>query len=436
MINLHKGQSQVFRDLFIDSTHRYSVVCCSRGWGKSYMGAVCAVKAIFELMALPCNVPNKKVFIIAPTHDQVIDIYYNLLLFDLGMEHYVVKAIKELGKFLFPKNVELKLISFESIERLRGKGAYFIVWDEVCSCKSRDLKHHWQSTIQPAITTRWSKERALLYNANPGKALIISTPSGYNYFYDMYNYADNDSSWRSYQFDYTQSPLLSIPEIDLVRANSDPRSFATEYLAIFEESGNNVFYCFNRKIHLLRNIEPISKNEVVHVCIDFNVGLQCTSVMVIRAGICYIIDELKGHPDTENLAIAIKARYKDHKICAYPDPSGRSRKTSATGRTDFSILESYGIHCFAHKAAPSIVDSVAAVNRKLMNASGQISLYVSSKCTGVAHSLERTKWVDSADSAVIDKSEGIEHYSDGIRYGIEYLFPIQGRTVTKRGEGF
>jgi hypothetical protein len=147
------------------------------------------------------------------------------------------------------------------------------------------------------------------------------------------------------------------------------------------------------------------------------------------------IDEFQGHPDTESLAIAIKEKYKGHKIYAYPDPSGRARKTSApVGRTDFSILETYGIICRAHKAAPPIIDSVAAVNRKLLTASGKIDLYVHPRCSGTILSLERTKWTDrNLDIATIDKSENIEHFSDGIRYATEYLYPIQtgGKRVSR-----
>jgi hypothetical protein len=65
-------------------------------------------------------------------------------------------------------------------------------------------------------------------------------------------------------------------------------------------------------------------------------------------------------------------------------------------------------------------------------------MYVHPRCTGVITSLERTKWVDkNPDTATIDKSEGVEHYSDGIRYAMEYLFPVNaGGKRTVRGFNF
>jgi hypothetical protein len=446
-INLHEGQSEVFEDLFVYQNCRFAVVCCSRGWGKSFMAATAGVTAIFELLELPENIPNKTVYIIAPTYDQVTDIYYPMINYDLGMEAYAIKSSRDLGRFLFPKNVELRLLSYEAVERMRGKGAYFVVWDEVSSCrKGITPKEAWQGVIQPTIITRWSNKRAIAYGARaPGRALIISTPKGYNYFHELHTYEALDKDWKSYHFNYQTSPFLDTSEIERIKHNLDPIEFASEYLASFAESGNNVFYCFDRKKHVRDDLpyfnppEDGEKGEDVHVSIDFNVGLQCSSAFAIRGKQIHILDEFKGHSDTETLAKVLSEKYKGHRIYAYPDPSGRARKTSApVGRTDFSILESFKIKCLAHLKAPPIIDSVAAVNKKLLTAAGDVDIYIHPRCSGVITSLERTKWVDSnPDTAVIDKSEGIEHYSDGIRYGVEYLFPIRtGSKATSRGFNF
>jgi hypothetical protein len=153
----------------------------------------------------------------------------------------------------------------------------------------------------------------------------------------------------------------------------------------------------------------------------------------------HYLDEFKGHPDTETLAQFLVKKYEGHKIYAYPDPSGRARKTSApVGKTDFSILAAAGIQCLAREKAPPIVDSVQAVNRKLLTAKGDITMLFSPNVPGMITSMERTKWVDNnPDVAMIDKSEGIEHFSDGVRYGAEFLFPVEAGTKrVSRGFGF
>jgi hypothetical protein len=441
MIKLHPGQSAVYRSIFLDKQQRNTTVVTSRGWGKSFFGGVAASTAVSELTQMPSDIPNKDVYIIAPTYEQVTDIYYPLLCYQLGMDQYAIKNSKDSGRFEFPNRTQLHLVSYEAIERMRGKGAYFVINDEPSSwTKGIGFKEAWEGIIQPCIATRWSKKRARELGApNAGRSLTIGTPKGYNYLYDMFNFPENDSDWRSFHFDYTTSPLLDPEEIERIKHNIDPLKFAREYKASFEESGASVFYCFDRKVHVRSDVPDFLEDEDVHIGIDFNVGLQCSSVFALRGGQMHWIDEFKGHPDTENLARAIVNRYPNKRIYAYPDPTGRSRKTSAAvGKTDFTILESKGIITRARQKSPAIVDSVAAVNRKLRTAADDISMFIHPRCQGIINSLERTVWSEnSSDNATIDKSLGEEHFSDSVRYPTEFLFPVTaGTKLTARSHWF
>jgi len=426
-ISLHSGQSKIYKKIFVKSEGRFYTVIASRGWGKSYFASITAMTAVYELLALPAHIPNKNVYIIAPTYDQVVDIYYPILTYDLKVP--AIKSSRELGRFLFSGNVELRLISYEAVERLRGKGAYFVVMDEMCSwTKGIGAKAAWEGIIQPAIVTRWSQKIASHVDApSPGRALTITTPKGYDFVYEMYNYPEIDKDFVSYHFDYTTSPYLDPNEIERIKHTIDPLQFAREYLASFQESGANVFYCFDRRKHVVP-LQPFEDHEDIHCCIDFNVGLQCTSFFALRGRQMHFLDEIKGHPDTESLAEYIRQKYPKRRIFAYPDPTGKSRKTSATvGRTDFTILRDYKINVLSRKGSPPIVDSVNAVNRKLMSAGGDIDMYFDPKCRETITSIERTRWVDrNIDTMTIDKSENLEHFSDGVRYATEYLFPITG----------
>jgi hypothetical protein len=447
-INLHPGQTEIYRDLFLTKDVRFANVSCSRGWGKSYFAGAAASTAVFELMQLPEWVPNKNVYIIAPTYDQVTDIYYPLLAYDLGLEHFAIKSSRELGRFVFPNRVELRLVSYEAVERMRGKGAYFVVWDEITSChRGISPREAWEGVIQPCIVTRWSEQNAARFNApSPGRALVISTPKGYDYFYDMFNFQEKDSLWKGYQYDYTTSPLIDPGEVERIKHTVDPLQFAREYMASFKDSGNNVFYMFDRQVHIRSDLEyfmpPDSDGEGgedVHCSIDFNVGVQATAFHAIRGNEIHTLAEFKGHPDTESLAIAIVDAFPGHRIFAYPDPTGKSRKTSApVGTTDFSILESYRINIRARNDSPKIVDSVNAVNTKLMTAAGNVGWYIHPDCENFIKSMERTRWVENKpEMATIDKSEGVEHFSDGARYMCEYLYPLRaGKKVAKRGFAF
>ena len=438
-INLHKAQSDVFRDIFVDNSVRYGIACCSRGWGKSYLGATTVTAAMNELLQLETSVPNKNVHIVAPTLDQCKEIYYPILAYEFGLESYAISYSRDRGYFKFPKGVQIKLTSFESIERLRGKGSYYVLMDEIASwsSKSAKIRDAWQSVIKPTITTRWSRDRAKDYGSKPGMALGIGTPKGYNYFYDMFNMWEKDGEYKSYHYDYLMSPYLDPNEVLKQKDTMTDVEFASEYLAQFKESGLLIFYCFDRKVHV-KPIEPFREDEVVYLGIDFNVAIQATTAFRIRDDrTVEYVKEFKGSLDTETLAIRLKKEFPNNQLVAFPDPSGRARKTSAAvGRTDFNILEEYGIRCIAHNAAPSIVDSAKAVNRKLMTANGKVSLYVSPECPNLIASLERTSWLEG-DTATIDKSEGVEHFSDTVRYPMEYLFPVNNvGKRSHRGFGF
>ena len=444
-ITLHKSQSKVYRDLFIKDSVRHGVVVASRGFGKSYLGGTSIFTAVSELMELDPSIPNKNVYAVAPTHQQVQDIYMPLLEYQLGAFKYASKILRGEGVIEYPGNVNLRLVSYEAIERLRGTGAYFILVDEPASYGTGGNGHKdaWESVLLPLITTRWSAMRAKQFGSKPGRSLTIGTPKGFNYFYDLYNRHELDEDYKSYKFDYTASPYLDPEEIEKAKATMDPVEFAREYLASFEESGNSVFHCFDRTVHVRKDIEDFEKaeedwkhggqrGEDVHISLDFNVSIMAASAHAIRGSQVQTVEEFSGFPDTETIAQMFKERYVDkgHRVFVYPDPTGKARKTSASvGKTDFSILQSYGLNVLAKNGSPPIVDSVKAVNRMLRTADNKVNFYVSHKCTGTIKSLERTSWVDNKpDLAVIDKSQGVEHFSDGLRYFFDYKFPVLAGT--------
>ena len=423
-IELHPGQSQVYRDLFVENKCRHAVVCASRGFGKSYFAAACAVSAVSQLMSMPKGTPNRNVALIAPTFSQAVDIYYPLLAYQFGLEKIATKCSRANGTFWFGDEVHLRVWSYEASERMRGTGQYFVVSDEITSWEGAGTtpQEAWESVIQPCILTRWPLD---------GRSLTISTPKGHDYFYDMHNFETMDDDWKSYHFSYKDSPFLMNEVIEKAKITLDPVKFAREYEASFDESGTTVFYCFDRKTHVTSDIDKLQPGETVHACIDFNIGVMACSVFVIRGNQMHFVDEFMGHPDTDALCKSLKRRYDGHEIFAYPDPSGRARKTSAAvGRTDFTILESYGIKTRARRKHPPIIDSAAAVNRKLKNARGDVDMYFRPELMNTIRSMERTVWTDkNPDSATIDKRHGDEHHSDGIRYATEYLYPINSGAI-------
>jgi hypothetical protein len=61
-------------------------------------------------------------------------------------------------------------------------------------------------------------------------------------------------------------------------------------------------------------------------------------------------------------------------------------------------------------------------------------MYVHPRAEHTIRSLERTVWVENnPNTAQISKAENVEHWTDALRYAVEYLFPVRSgtKTVTK-----
>jgi hypothetical protein len=291
-IDLHAGQSAIINSLFVTKECRYGVVCASRGFGKSFLASVAAILAVQELMAMDADVPNKNVAIICPTYQQAVDIYFPLLAYQLGLGEWADKMSQHSGTFWFPNNVILKLWSYEASNRMRGSGQYFVICDETTSWKGggSSAKETWESVVQPCLTTRWSEQMAEKYNApSAGRALIISTPLGRDYFYDQFNFQEVDDQWKSWRFTYRDSPYLDPDEIEKTKHTIDALKFQREYEASFDDSGNTVFYNFSRDEHVTRDVDDFSPGETVNIALDFNVGVMAATAFAVRGDEIHLI---------------------------------------------------------------------------------------------------------------------------------------------------
>jgi len=205
----------------IESHHRFRVLDWGRRTGKNEV-------AIVETLRYALENPGEIVWWVAPSYQQADD--YG---FERMREMLPAALIRGEPTLSNPKEIELvngTVISFKSAEKpknLKGAGVDYMVVDEAASIPG-DI---WYEYLRPTLTDTL------------GKALIISTPKGKDWFYDLFQRGkddEDDSTWSSHATSF-ENPHVPDEEIEQQRETIPERVFKQEYLAEFVDDAGSVF---------------------------------------------------------------------------------------------------------------------------------------------------------------------------------------------------
>jgi predicted phage terminase large subunit-like protein len=207
---MHKAQAEIQ-----NSDARFRVVCCGRRFGKTRLAVTLALAEMLQ---------GGAVLWIAPTHDKAM---IGWRLFE-ELAGQIPGAIIQRGSGRIEYGGGwIAVRSADSEGGLRGEGMSLVVVDEAAHI--RELERIWQQEIRPALTDR------------KGRALFISTPGGFNYFYDLFRMADKDSDWQSWQLPSSANPFLDPAEIESARRELPALVFRQEYGAEFVQLSGAMF---------------------------------------------------------------------------------------------------------------------------------------------------------------------------------------------------
>jgi hypothetical protein len=236
-MEFHPTQAIVASD-----NHDYRVVNCGRQWGKTTL-------AVYEMIACAYSKGGKEVAYFATTYDQARNIAWRMLK-DASRAAWS-KEPNESRLELFIKTIDggesrITLRGFENVETARGQQFDLLVMDEVAQMRNWD--YSWQAILEPTLAFR------------QGKALFISTPTGFNHFKEMYDKGQTPGSvWKSWKFVSLDNPYLPKERVEMARQENTPDYFAQEYEADFTRATGLAIKMWDRTIHL---IEPF---EVPHM---------------------------------------------------------------------------------------------------------------------------------------------------------------------------
>lgn len=190
-----------------------------------------------------------------------------------------------------------------------GQRFDFLVPDEVAMY--RNFWMYWQEVLRPTLTdTR-------------GEALFLSTPKGYNHFYDLFELEKTDPDFKSFHFTTYDNPHIPVDEIEAAKRQLTEDRFAQEYLADFRKVHGLVYKNFDRKKHVTTEIPKNRKERILGIDFGFTNPTAVLTIDKDQEGIYWITSEWYKPGKTNIEVIEYSKPLGSNAV--YPDPAEPDR---------------------------------------------------------------------------------------------------------------
>lgn len=207
VFNVHPGQKEVMH-----FKSRFKVIVAGRRWGKSKLAAVTLVQAA-------ASRAKSLVWYVAPTYGMCKSIMWPDLI-EIIPKKWIRKSNETIQFIELVNGSRIELKGCDKPDSLRGVGLHFLVIDEAQDIK----KETWTTVLRPTLSDK------------QGGALIIGTPKGFNWLYDVYQEGQKpvnrkNGLWASWQFPTMTSPFIPPEEIEAAKRDMDEKVFNQEFNA-------------------------------------------------------------------------------------------------------------------------------------------------------------------------------------------------------------
>jgi hypothetical protein len=395
-IKLHEKQWEVAED-----KHRFRTVCAGRRWGKSILSELVCLKWATQSIGL--------YWIVSPTYKQSKQIHWRQLQQIIPKEWIAKKNEVELSITLKNGSI-IELKGAENPDALRGVKLRGLVIDEIASI------HNWEWLWKEVL-----RQTLVDYQA---PALFISTPKGFNHFYDLFTYLGVD--YKSWKFTSYDNPYIKKEEIDAARKDLTIDQFSQEYLAEFTRFRGLIYREFNPDIHIRYFDHVFNEHGDYYTGIDFAVrGFTASlAIHVKEDGAMYVLDEYKEEEDTaKNHSGKIKTMLKlyadfDKYQVAYGDPAGFAKNQQKADML-WSLADEYLEDGFPLvKANNEVVAGINFVRQLFSNN----KIIIHPRCVKLIAELQDYQWKEQPTSRMgtHDDPEEVrkvnDHLVDVLRY--------------------
>lgn len=406
-------------DFVTDTTTRNLALVGGYGCGKTYsMAAKLTTLALlnpgYEGIALSPTYGMAQKVLVPAIDDQLraTRLRYHLNKSDLTFDIHVPGSAKP---------TRLHVMAAESYRRTAGINAAFFGVDEADLIEPDTARAAWRM-----LSSRLRKGRVY-------QGCSTSTPEGFKFLWSYFvDEVEKDPSLRESRrvihastYDNPFLPQDYIAELE----QQYPPHLIDAYLRgqFVNLLGTTVYYCYDRDLNGTSKTVADYPNSVLHVGMDFNVGRMSAVVSVVDNGAVYVLDELYGARNTEELIQKLKARYPRRptgSFYIYPDSSGKNASANAP-RSSIALLQDAGFEVRFRNANPRIPDRVASVNLRFKDMHGVRRAFVNHRtCPQLVKGLMNQAYDREGKP---DKSGDIDHCLDALGYFIYFNYPAQGR---------
>lgn len=274
-------------------------------------------------------------------------------------------------------------------------------------------------------------------------ALFISTPKGYNHFYDLYQLGQLTGDYHSWRFSSYDNPYIKAEEIDNAKKELTEDTFAQEYLADFRKFTGLVYKEFDRKLHVIQPFD-LPESWEIYRSLDFGSTNPTACLWIATDGDYnfFIVDEhyQTGRTIDEHAGIINANKYSREVVSTFGDPSGAQwikefewRKIYITPAAkevtqQFNSWVRLGIEKVAEKLKPIPGHATPILQPRGMYTysieQSMPSLYIFSNCTNTIREFETYRWKEKSVREAQDLNQpdvpekANDHAMDALRYFI------------------
>lgn len=403
--------------------NRFQVVVGGRRVGKSKM-------ALMELIKHCLETPKAMGWWVSPTIAMAREVGWEEFRDYKDILDPAIENVHEtLLRVTFKNGSHLYFKGADNEKGLRGRGISMLVIDEAAFVDP-DI---WTRALRPALSDK------------QGRAILISTPNGRNWFYDLAEYASReDNDWGYYHWPTIMNPLITEQELREAANLISEIDFRQEYLAEFITREGMVYDDFSHE-----NIIPIetimdadgnwriallspSLHDGFEVFLGIDFGYANPTAICFMAvnkdtREVYQFDEIYlSRTPIDQVEAAIVSKLAQHKLdpsqvkAIYTDPAGNAEDLSS-GISPVDFLRMSAFRWTVYNKKTKITPGIALVRSFIRASNGVRRYFITSNCIESIKSLNGYTYAKKTQSTETINEEPLkdgihDHMCDAIRY--------------------